>query len=163
MADKKKAENLRIDKKEFDLPETIYVRDIENKVVQGIILQCLSEVNGIALLEGNFIDNILGTFEGVKGITAEQDPKSHSISVKVEVKIAYGVSIPEKAEEIQSKIVQELTKLTGLHVSQVHVVFKELILPSENTSSKPAPAPLRHEYEMPQDNASFAEEYSDVF
>ena len=43
----------------------------------------------------------------------------------------HGISIPEKSAEIQAKIVQDLIDLTGLHVRQVHVVFKKLIAPKQ--------------------------------
>lgn len=126
---KLKVDIKKLDTKEFELPETIFSRDIENRVFQGIVLQCLSEIEGITLVEGNFIDNILGRggLESVKGIIAEQDNKNHSIGIKVEVNICYGTSIPEKAEEIQSKIAEEITRLTGLHVSVIHVVFKNVV------------------------------------
>ncbi len=117
----------KVDTKEFELPETVFVRDIDNRVFQGIIVACLSKINGISLLEGNFIDNILGRQEGVKGIHTEQDLKQHSINVRVEVNVAYGVSIPQKAEEIQTKIAEEIVKMTGLHVASVHVIFKGLM------------------------------------
>ncbi len=126
---KSKFDPVKIDPKEFELPDTEYIRDIDNRVFQGIILQTLSKITGISLLEGNFIDHIFGRTEGVKGIHTEQDEKSCSISAKVEVAIAYGISIPEKAEEIQTKVVEELVRMTGLRVSHVHVVFKELIAP----------------------------------
>jgi uncharacterized alkaline shock family protein YloU len=64
----------------------------------------------------------------VKGISVDQDEKTRTVHVKVEVKVAYGVSIPEKSEEIQTKIAKEISRLTGLHVGRVHVVFKDLIL-----------------------------------
>src|SRR5271169_4855834 len=94
---KHKVNTKKVDTKEFELPETLFIRDIENKVFQGIVLQCLSRIEGIALVEGNLIDSILGRggTEGVKGITAEQDNKNHSVSIKIEVSICYGVSIPE--------------------------------------------------------------------
>jgi len=119
----------KVDTKEFELPETLFIRDIENRVFQGIVLQCLAKIEGIALVEGNFIDNIFGrsAAEGVKGIIAEQDNKNHSISIKIEVNIGYGLSIPEKAEEIQAKAAEEITKLTGLHVACIHVVFKNVV------------------------------------
>lgn len=132
MERKAKVEPLKVDTKEFELPETEYIRDIDNRVFQGIILQTLAKISGISLLEGNFIGNIFGTSDGIKGIHTEQDPKTCSISARVEVAIGYGISIPEKAEEIQTKIVQELVRMTGLRVSHVHVVFKELISPEMN-------------------------------
>ena len=90
---KLKVEKKKVDTKEFDLPETIFIRDIENKVFQSIILQCLAHIEGISLIEGNFIDHLFGrSSEGVKGIYAEQDNKNQSVNVKVEVYILYGTS-----------------------------------------------------------------------
>lgn len=130
-----KSDKNKVDTKEFEIPETVFIRDIEDKVFQSIILQCLAKIQGISLAEGNFIDHLLGrSAEGVKGITAEQDDKNQSVKAKVEVNIVFGLSIPEKAEEIQTKISEAITKLTGLHVASVHVVFKNVI--SEEQASK---------------------------
>lgn len=122
----------QIDTKEVELPDTIYVRDIETKVFQSIVVQCLLKIDGIALVEGNLIDSLFGRepAERITGISVEQDQKNHSISVKLEVNVAYGVCIPDKADEIQTKVTQELSSLTGLHVSLVHVVFKNMITKS---------------------------------
>ena len=128
----------KIDEKEIDLPDTVFVWDIENRVFQSIALQCLAQIEGIALLEGNLFDAILGRDCGdrVKGIHVEQDQKGHAVSVRVEVNVAYGTNIPEKAEEIQIKIAQEVSRLTGLHVGSVHVVFKNLIIAIEQDRVK---------------------------
>ncbi len=141
----------KLDPKEFELPETVFIRDIENKVFQSIVLQCLSQVEGISLVEGNFIDHLLGrNSERIKGVYAEQDEKSHSINIKVEVDLYYGIPVPEKAEEIQTRIVEEITTLTGLHVSSVHVVVKNMISreQAKNTqgSSSHAHSNLEEEY-----------------
>jgi uncharacterized alkaline shock family protein YloU len=118
-----------IDAKEMDLPETVFIRDIENRVFQAITIKCLSEITGVSLLEGNILDDLLGRegMERVKGIYIEQDAKNHAVNIKVELNIAYGISIPEKAEEIQLRLVKNITELTGLHVASVHVVFKNLL------------------------------------
>jgi uncharacterized alkaline shock family protein YloU len=118
-----------MDTREIDLPDTIFIRDIESRVFQSITVKCLSGIQGISLLEGTIFDNLLGRegIERIKGVYVEQDSKNHAVHLKVELNIAYGLSIPEKAEEIQGKLVEEITKLTGLHVACVHVVFKSLI------------------------------------
>jgi uncharacterized alkaline shock family protein YloU len=123
----------QIDTKEVELPDTTYVRDIETKVFQSIVVQCLLRIEGIALVEGNLIDSLFGRepAERITGISVEQDLKTHSISVKLEVNVAYGVCIPEKADEIQTKVTEELSRFTGLHVSLVHVIFKNLITKTE--------------------------------
>lgn len=118
----------KVDTKEFNLPETFFIRDIENRVFQGIVLQCLSEIEGIGLVEGNFIDSIFSRGqEGIAGIHVEQESKNQSVTVRIEINIQYGYSIPEKAEEIQTHVANEVTKITGLHVSCVHVVFKNVL------------------------------------
>jgi uncharacterized alkaline shock family protein YloU len=124
----------QIDSKELSLPDTIFSRDIESKIFQAIIFQCLLKVEGISLPGKNLIDSILGrdAKDRYTGINVEQDLEQHSVSIKVEVNIKYGLSIPEKSEEIQSKIIVEISKLTGLHVSCVHVIFKNLILEINN-------------------------------
>jgi uncharacterized alkaline shock family protein YloU len=142
--------NIKVDPKEFELPETLFVRAIEDRVFQAIILRCLSKIPEISLVEGNFIDSLLSG-EGSaaeKGIYVEQDNKNPSVSVKVEVNVAYGAPIPAKAEEIQTRISEEITHLTGLHVSCVHVVFKNLIKesrPKKLGDSNPYSTSLQNE------------------
>ena len=122
-----------MDAREIELPNTVFVRDIETRVLQGIVLQALSKIDGIGLIEGSLFDSLLGRdLERVKGIHIEQGQKGRSVDVRVEINIVYGISIPEKAEEIQTKLVSEMTCWTGLHVATVHVVFKELIPPIES-------------------------------
>ncbi len=119
----------KMDSKELDLPETTFVRDIESKVYQSIALECLAKIEGITLPEGNLFDSILGRdpHERIKGIHVEQDPKHRSVKLRIEINVIYGVSIPEKCEEIQCKVSEEVTNLTGIHVSSVHVIFKNLV------------------------------------
>jgi uncharacterized alkaline shock family protein YloU len=159
----KKNENIKFDSKEFELPQTLMVRDIENRVFQGIVLQCLSKIEGINLVEGNFIDNILGrdSLEGIRGIHVEQDSKKQCVSFRVEVNICYGISIPQKADEIQNRIAEEVTKLSGLHVSSIHVVFKTIVQPGEVKSisellSKSSNSPVLL-------GSDLEEEYNDEF
>ncbi|MBA3602513.1 MAG: Asp23/Gls24 family envelope stress response protein [Parachlamydiaceae bacterium] len=163
MNDKSRNEPKKIDTKEFEIPETTFSRDIENKVFQGIILQCLSNIEYISLLEGNFIDNILGRSgpESIKGISAEQDSKRQSVDIKIEVNICYGIPIPDKAEEIQVKVSEEITKLTGLHVSSVHVIFKNVI-PFEQMKKALAPLSGVPPLSMPPE-ARNSGDYNDEF
>lgn len=119
-------------KTEYEYPETLFVRDIDNKVFQHLVVGVLSAIGGVSLSEGNLIDNILhiANPDGISGVLVTQDSKNHSVAVRVDVNVAYGISIPEKAEEIQARVSEEITRYTGLHVSQVHVVVKDIILPS---------------------------------
>ncbi|MCP5509124.1 MAG: Asp23/Gls24 family envelope stress response protein [Chlamydiales bacterium] len=119
----------RMDAKELDFPDTVFVHDVESRVFQAITVQALAEIEGIGLIEGNLFDNLLGRegHERIKGIHVEQDQKNHSLSVKLEINVAYGVHLPLKAQEIQAMVTARISELTGLHVATVHVVFKDLI------------------------------------
>lgn len=115
-----------IDPKEFELPETVFSRDIENKVFQGIIAETLSHISGISPIGDSLLDQVIGRSEKMKGIFAEQDAENSSLKIRLELSVHYGINIPQKAEEIQNAIVKDVTAMTGLHVSEVHIVFKEL-------------------------------------
>lgn len=157
--DPKKVDKKKVDTKEFEIPETLFIRDIDDKVFQSIVLQCLAQIDGISLVEGNFIDHILGrSSEGVKGISAAQDDKNQTVNIKVEVNIIFGTSIPKKAEEIQTRIAEEITKLTGLHVASVHVVFKNVIS-AEQASKQDDPSPASSRVM----GSHLNEEYADAF
>jgi uncharacterized alkaline shock family protein YloU len=137
-----------MDEREIELPDTAFVRDIETRVFQGIVLQSLAKIEGIGLLEGNLFDSLLGReIESVKGIHVEQDQKRHSVSIRVEINILYGISIPEKAEEIQGCLVEQVSQWTGLHVSSVHVIFKDLIYEQTESSEEEAPSASSGEFE----------------
>ncbi len=139
----KKETPSKMDTQEFEFPKTTFSRDIETKVIQLIILQALTKVKGVGALEGHVLGSFFGREgERVKGISVEQDSKNHSVHVKVEIKVEYGLSLPAKAEEVQVKLVEEITSLTGLHVASVHVVIKGLILDkNENGEEKPTSFP----------------------
>ena len=129
-----------LDAKEIHLPETVFIRDIESRVFQAITMKCLETIEGVSLIEGTLIDNLLGRegVERVKGVYIEQDSKNHAVNIKLEVNVLYGISLSDKAEEIQTKLVKEITHWTGLHVACVHVVFKNLILdPNQPKEEEP--------------------------
>ncbi len=123
----------RLESNELEFAETVYIRDIENKVFQSLVLRTISSIEGVAFIEGGLIDNLLsmGNLDGIKGIFVEQDSNKNSVSVRVELNIGYGISIPVKAQEIQSNITKEITKYSGLHVSSVHVIFKNILSDKE--------------------------------
>lgn len=125
------------DNKEIELPETIYIHDVETRIFQSIVVQCLLKIEGISVVGGNLIDSLFGREPSARitGVSVDQDQKKNSINVKVEVNVAYGESLTQKAREIQMSISQELTRLTGLHVGIVHVIFKNLIVPSAQSES----------------------------
>lgn len=144
----------KVDTQELEIAETTFIRDIENRVFQAIILQVLTKIKNITLLEGNLIDAILnrGNVERIKGIFVEQDAKSPTVKVKVEVNVHYGISIPAKAKEIQQSISDEINNLTGLHVSSVHVIFKNVYLDEPKPAETQVQELNRSEFGMDEES-----------
>lgn len=113
-------------------PRPVFDRDIEPRVLEGIVLQILSKIDGIGLIEGNIFESLLGgDLERAKGIYVEEDQTGKAVSIRVEINVAFGVTIPEKASEVQAKLSEGVTCWTGLDVLAVHVVFKDLISPKQ--------------------------------
>lgn len=106
---------MKLDTKEFELPDTLYIRDIETGVFRSIAEQSLQNVEGIAL----------------EHLHVDVDPKGQTISLKIVLSVLFGVPIPQKAEEIQSLLAEQMTKLTGLHVASIHLVFKNIYFPGK--------------------------------
>lgn len=128
----------QVDFREVDFAETLCVRDIESRLFQALVLKIIDKIEGVAPAGGNIIDNIFGrdNSERVKTVFVEQDLKKHAVSIRVEINVRYGVSIPQKAEEVQTKIAEEVSKYTGLHVSRVHVIFKDLIIENKKVAAE---------------------------
>jgi uncharacterized alkaline shock family protein YloU len=137
MSGKKLERMHQLDPQEFELPETTYSHEIENRVFRGIVLNILAQTPGIAPLEGTFLETFIGRVDMVKGITIDQDAKSHSVNITIEIGIQYGMNIPRKAEEIQSKVTQAITEMTGVRVASVHVVFRELMQEEKGPPATP--------------------------
>ena len=115
-----------------DVASATFVQHIEPKVIQGIVIQVLAKTKGIALLEGNLFESLLGRdLERVKGIYVGQHEGNGSVDIRIEVNVMYGVSIPEKAMEVRERVVEEVTRWTGLEVTSVHLIFKDLVSPKE--------------------------------
>ncbi len=52
--------------------------------------------------------------KALKELSAEQDSKRQSVDIKLEIDVCYGIRIPEKAEEIQHKVSEDITRFTGI-------------------------------------------------
>ena len=96
MAEKAR-ETPSLDPQEFELPETIFSRNINNKVFQGIIEKALSHISDVCLQGETLLDQVIGRSEKYRGITTIQDPASKSVKVKIELSVKYGTNIPQKA------------------------------------------------------------------
>lgn len=142
--------------REMDLIETVCITDIDSRVFHAIVVHCLSKIKDISFIEGSLISHFLNreNADKVKGICIEQNCKNRSVNVKIEINALTGISLPEKAEEIQEELMKEITRFTGFHVGCIHVVFKNLLFESNVDGSMCIDTPLKDDQDCAQNISS---------
>lgn len=134
---------------EVDPSKTVCSHDIETRAIQILILNILNKVEGVCLLATNLIDTLLGReAERLKGIFVEQDPKTHTLKIRIEVNMHYGISIPEKVKEVHRRILQEVEEFMQLPVAHIHVVVKGLVNTTPQDDCSPAYTSLLEDEEV---------------
>jgi uncharacterized alkaline shock family protein YloU len=102
---------------------------IHENVIASIVRKAACSVNGVIRLAGSpIVDNIaeiIGNRRiGDRSISINID--GDNVAVEVKVNIAYGVHLPTVAANVQSAIMREVEKMTGMTVTNVNVIVQEL-------------------------------------
>ncbi|HCE45461.1 MAG TPA: hypothetical protein DET40_18125 [Lentisphaeria bacterium] len=102
---------------------------IHENVIASIVRKAACSVNGVIRLSGSpIVDNIaeiIGNRRiGDRAISINIE--GENVSVEVKVNIAYGVHLPTVAANVQSAIMREVEKMTGMTVTNVNVIVQEL-------------------------------------
>lgn len=96
---------------------------ISNDVVAVIAGVAVSEVRGVASMQGGFAGGIGEVLSGkknlAKGIKVETEDEKTKIDVNIIVE--YGTRIPDVAFEIQNRVKKSVENMTGLKVTEVNV------------------------------------------
>jgi uncharacterized alkaline shock family protein YloU len=104
--------------------------EIHENVIASIVRRVACGINGVKRLasKGHFVNNFAGFIGGKKtedkGISISID--GNAVSIDLKVVLEYGVHIPTTASSIQSAVITEVEKHTGLSVSKVVVTIQEL-------------------------------------
>lgn len=102
---------------------------IHENVIASIVRKVTCSVEGVVRLAGSpLLDNIAEIVGSRKiqdrAITVNMD--GSDVSIEVKVNIAYGIHVPTLAAEVQTAVMEEVEKITGMHVAQVNVIVQEL-------------------------------------
>lgn len=110
---------------------------IHEGAIASIVKHAVAEIDGVTRLSGNSIVNNLAEIVGSKKI---QDRAVHirltnsTVAVEIAINVAYGVNLPTLCSEVQSKISNEIHNLTGLDVTKVNVIVREMEDPQQEQS-----------------------------
>jgi uncharacterized alkaline shock family protein YloU len=97
---------------------------LNETVIASVVKNATLSVNGVMRLAGNSLSNSIAGLLGTKkrndsAITIELSD-DHA-TVEVNIIVEYGENIPALGVLIQSTIINEVKKIAGISVSQVHI------------------------------------------
>ena len=102
---------------------------IHENVIAAAVRKATCGVDGVIRLSGSTIVNNIAELIGNKAI-GDRAIAVHidgaTVSIDVKVNLCYGAHVPTVAANIQSAVVSEVEKITGMTVTAVNVVVQEL-------------------------------------
>lgn len=95
---------------------------IADDVIATIAGVAATEVEGVAAMSGNITNEIVGKL-GVKNLSKGVgiDVQEDVVTVKLNLTMRYGYSIPKTSAEVQEKVKSAIENMTGLNVSCVDI------------------------------------------
>lgn len=106
---------------------------ISNDVVAVIAGVAVSEVRGVASMQGGFAGGIGEVLSGKKNMAKGIKVEAEDGKVKIDVNIIveYGTRIPDIAFEIQNRVKKSIENMTGLKVVEVNVHVQGVSIETE--------------------------------
>ena len=102
---------------------------IHEGAIATIVRKAACAVPGVTRITGNsFVDNI-AEIVGSKRIqdrSIQIAMNNASVAVELSINIQYGVQLPAVAAAVQDAVSREIKAITGLNVSKVNVIVREM-------------------------------------
>ena len=102
---------------------------VHESVIASIIRKAASSVDGVVRLAGNtFVDNI-AEFVGSKKVMDRAisiEMGNNSVEIEIRLILAYGCKVPEVAANVQSAVIEEIARITGMEVPRIDIVVMDL-------------------------------------
>ena len=102
---------------------------IHENVIAAAVRKATCSVDGVVRLAGSALVNNIAELIGNKAIgdrAISVDIDGATVAIDVKVNMSYGAHVPTVAANIQSSVINEVEKLTGMTVTCVNVVVQEL-------------------------------------
>ncbi len=98
--------------------------EINNAVIAQIVQLCCQEVPGVHAVGGGFAFSDL---MGSKGVKVQED-ENETYVLKVRVVMKFGVEMARTAQEIQSRVSNQVEVMTGKPVSKIDVIIEGIAM-----------------------------------
>lgn len=114
---------------------------ISNDVVAVIAGVAVSEVRGVASMQGGFAGGIGEVLSGKKNLAKgiKVDNEDGKVKIDVNIIVEYGTRIPDVAFEIQNRVKKSIESMTGLKVTEVNVHVQGVNIETEKKQTETAP------------------------
>lgn len=102
---------------------------IEDEVIFTIVQRAVLESEEVAHLTSGLTDKVLG--RNSKGIKLQRE-ETGELKLSINVAIYYGQPLLEVANQLQKRIKDDLTMMTGLEVAAVDIHIQHIIFQAES-------------------------------
>ena len=102
---------------------------ISRETISGIVRRVACSVDGVTRLTGSSLVDNIAEFVGSRKVldrAIQIEIRPDGIVIDLSINIQYGVSLPETAANVQRTVAGQVEEMTGLKVSQVNVVIREM-------------------------------------
>lgn len=97
--------------------------------ISSIVRHAACSVNGVTRISGNSLVDNIAEFVGSKKVLDRAIQiafRQSEVSVELSICICYGFTLPEIAANVQRAVANQIENLTGLTVSQVNVIIRQI-------------------------------------
>lgn len=125
---------------------------ISNDVIAVIAGVAVSEVRGVASMQGGFAGGIGEVLSGKKNLAKgiKVDSEDGKVKIDVNIIVEYGTRIPDIAFEIQNRVKKSIENMTGLKVAEVNVHVQGVSIESEKKTVETSETPKKEQEENQQ-------------
>ena len=107
---------------------------VHESVIASIIRKAACSVDGVIRLAGNTLVDNIAEFVGSKKVMDRAisiEMGDNAVKIEIRVILAYGCKVPEVASNIQTAVIEEISRITGMQVPRIDIVVMDLEDPDE--------------------------------
>ncbi|MBO4647866.1 MAG: Asp23/Gls24 family envelope stress response protein [Lentisphaeria bacterium] len=102
---------------------------VHESVISAIIRKAALSVDGVCRLAGNsLVDNIAEIVGSRKVMdrSISVEMQGNSVAIELKIILAYGCCIPEVARNIQTTVIDEIVRISGMQVTRIDILVMDL-------------------------------------
>ena len=103
---------------------------IHDGVIATLTRRAALAVEGVSRLAGNALVDNLAEIVGSRRMQARAIAisvnENNQVTIEIKLNLKTGYTIPEVAENVQKAVIAEVEKITGMTVTTVHVLIKDI-------------------------------------